>query len=68
MPKLQIDGADVAEIDANLAENLRRMVSLHGMGRNQKPATFQQSVSFQPDKPRPQVETVTINLEFQQAS
>jgi hypothetical protein len=68
MPKLQIDGIDVAEVDINLAENLRRMVSLHGMGRNRKPASFQQSVAIQPGKPRPQVETVTINLEFQQDS
>jgi hypothetical protein len=40
MPKLQIDGTDVAEIDANLAENLRRMVSLHGVGRNRSPRPF----------------------------
>jgi len=53
MPKMQIDGIDVAELDATLAEKLRRMVSLHGVGRNQKPATPQpqQSVSLRMGKP-----------------
>jgi hypothetical protein len=59
MPKLQIHGTDVAEVDDNLAEKLKGMVSLHGIGKNQKPATFQQQVYVQPGKPRPQMKTFT---------
>jgi len=65
MPKLQIDGTDVAEVDAELAEKLRQMVSLHGTGRSQKSATFQQSVSSGPSKPRPRATLFVINLEFE---
>jgi hypothetical protein len=64
MPMLKIDDTDVAQIDDNLAEKLRRMVSRHGIGISQKPAGFQTSVRRQLDKPRPPVETFVITLEF----
>ena len=64
MAKLQIDGTEIAEVDADLAAELIRMF-WDGLGRNQKPATFQRFVSDEPRKLSPPVETLAIVLEFQ---
>jgi hypothetical protein len=65
MPRLQIDGVDIAELDFETAEELKKLAAVHGLGRRKKTAQFQTSVSIAMSRPRPEMVNERIDLEFE---
>jgi hypothetical protein len=64
MPELQIDGVLMAVIDQTLADDIRHLVALHGVGRNYRPSRIDHAIKFRLPAPQAKPETYALTLEF----
>jgi hypothetical protein len=64
MPELQIDGVTMAVIEQTLADDIKQLAAMHGVGRNHQPRRMQQAILLKMPEPQPELATLTLVLEF----
>jgi len=64
MPKLQIDGVDIAEIGSELADQALEHMRQYGVGRGRQPHQFQTAIQYHMRSHIPVIHPLVLDLEF----
>jgi hypothetical protein len=54
----------MAVIDQSLADDIRQLVAMHGVGRNHWPKRIDHAIKFRMREPQTSPEILTLTLEF----